>query len=116
MPSDRKFYKTTVTVTILSEEPISRGVELNDIAHQITLGDWSGEVDVGSPREVTARQVAALLKEQGSDPGFFTLDSDGNDAYRSLPPAPVAPDRSFTFCRAEDSMAGVIPLSSPRRG
>jgi hypothetical protein len=80
MPSDRKFYKTTVTVTILSEEPISRGVELNDIAHQITLGDWSGEVDVGSSREVTARQVAALLKEQGSDPGFFTLDSDGNDA------------------------------------
>lgn len=80
MPSNRKFYKTVVTVTILSEEPLGRGIELDDIAHQITRGDWSGEVNTGSSREVTARQTAALLAEQGSDPGFFRLDSEGNDA------------------------------------
>ena len=80
MPSNRKFYKTAVTVTILSEEPLGRGVELDDIAHQITHGDWSGEVSIGSSREVTGRQMAALLTAQGSDPGFFRLDAEGNDA------------------------------------
>lgn len=79
MPSDRKFYKTVVTVTVLSEEPLCRGTDLKDIAHQIIEGDWSGEVDVGNSKEVTASEVAKLLEEQGSDPGFFRLDSEGND-------------------------------------
>lgn len=79
MPSNRKFYKTVVTVTILSEDPVNQNIDLGGINHQITDGDWSGEVAMGESQKVTASEVAKLLEEQGSDPSFFGLDSEGND-------------------------------------
>jgi hypothetical protein len=37
----RKFYKTVITVTVLSEDgPISMETDLDVVAHQIIHGDW----------------------------------------------------------------------------
>ena len=76
----RKFYKTTITITVLSEdEPVSDDTDdfLIDLAWQIKEGDWSGKVEVTSTKELTAKQAAQALKRQGSDPEFFCLDDDG---------------------------------------
>lgn len=77
----RKFYKTTVTVTVLSEEPLPPYMELSDVAHAIKDGDCSGEVAFGEPEELDGKQAADALVAQASDPGFFRLDDDGNDTF-----------------------------------
>lgn len=73
-----KYYKTIVTVEVLSEEPIPNWTDLENLNYQITYGDWSGEVNIGTSEEVDAKTIAKLLINQGSDPGFFNLDQEGN--------------------------------------
>lgn len=85
----RKFYRSVVTVEILSEEPFAfddsdgNGVscpKLDAISTAITSGDCSGAVDVKVHNQaVSGKQMAKLLEKQGSDPGFFRLTEDGKD-------------------------------------
>jgi hypothetical protein len=77
--TDRKFHKTIVQVTILSEEPIGE-CTLGDIDYNITEGDWSGHVECVSEETLDGKQAADALLEQASDPEFFQLTKDGNDA------------------------------------
>lgn len=77
--SKDKFYKTTVTFTILSEDPIG-DIGLGDLAnveYACTDGDYVGNVDTKS-ETIDAAMAANLLNKYGSDPGFFMLDDDGN--------------------------------------
>lgn len=73
----RKFYKTVLTVTIISDEPYEY-YDLDHVHYDITRGDCSGEVEVESC-EITAKQAAELLIKQGSEPGFLFLDENGNE-------------------------------------
>lgn len=78
MSSKRKFYKTVLTVEVLSEEPF----DCNDLAqvhYAITQGDCSGVMNRGGSRKISARTMAKALLKQGSDPEFFGLDEEGND-------------------------------------
>ncbi len=76
----RKFYKTTFTVTVLSEdEPISEDLSLEEIERGFTSGDWSGQVTSEGSEELSAQEAAYELMEQGSDPSFFRLTEDGED-------------------------------------
>ncbi len=78
MSEPRKFYKTVITVTVLSEdEPVSTDCELGTIVYQITDGNWSGEVENDGGTELTPAQAAQELIAQGSDPSFFKLDENG---------------------------------------
>lgn len=80
MPSNRKFYRSVIQVEVLSEEPVDFD-DLTEVDYQITEGDCSGFVtDVVTNEEVDGVRMAKLLEEQGSDPGFFGLDAEGNDA------------------------------------
>jgi len=74
----RKFHKRVIRVTVLSEEPLEEGT-LESLHHQITEGDCSGEVEWGADQEITGRQAAKALQQQGSSPEFFGIDSKGND-------------------------------------
>jgi len=75
----RKFYKTVYSVVVLSEEtPIHSYDDLAAIHYAITDGDCSGEVSKVSEEEVSAPEMAKLLIAQSSDPGFFSLDAEGN--------------------------------------
>jgi hypothetical protein len=72
----KKFYKTILTVTILTEhEPA--GDDLGAVSYQIIEGDASGLVERDFI-EVTAAEMAALLIAQNSDPSFFGLNADGS--------------------------------------
>lgn len=85
--SQRKFYKTIINVTVLSEEPIEAssvggvggGCALSEIAYNITEGDMSGVLEIGETTTLNGKEAADALIEQSSDPEFFQLDANGND-------------------------------------
>jgi len=79
--SKRKFFKQKVTIEILSEDkPLSEDVSLEGIYYAITDGDCSGIVTHEAPEELNGEQAAKALMEQKSDPSFFRLTEDGEDA------------------------------------
>lgn len=76
----RKFYKTTYTVTVLSEDnPPSKGMDLRDVLTECETGGWSGNITGHSVVDLSGLEAANELRRQGSDPGFFDLDDDGSD-------------------------------------
>lgn len=77
----RKFYRTVISVEILSEEPYPPDPELTDVAEDITSGGCSGCVsEIVSNEELSGKDMATCLRAQGRDPGFFGLTDDGEDA------------------------------------
>jgi hypothetical protein len=79
-PSKRKFYRSVIQVEVLSEEPVYFD-NLTDVHHAITNGACSGSVnDLIQNEVVDGPRMAALLMEQASDPGFFRLTEDGEEA------------------------------------
>lgn len=79
MASKRKFYRTVIEYEVFSEEPIDDHASLADIAHECDHGDWSGQYIRVESKQVNGPEVAKGLQGQGSDPGFFQLDDEGND-------------------------------------
>lgn len=84
----RKFYKTVVQVTILSEEPYvfddseneMSDAQLSAIATDICSGPCVGDIEVVSHNEEkTGKEMADLLTKLGSEPGFFCLTGEGED-------------------------------------
>lgn len=73
----RKFYKTTVTVTVLSEDQPVKFDDLQELHYEITNGSCVGSYDEASV-EITAQEAVTGLNELGSEPGFFQLDENGN--------------------------------------
>lgn len=76
----RKFYKTVLTYTVLSEKPIPDNLEMKDIMFECTDGFYSGATTGQKETVLNGKQAAKALEEQGSDPDFFQLDEKGNDA------------------------------------
>ena len=75
-----KYFKTKVTIEILSEEnAVGDGLTLDEINYEITQGHCSGKITTEEQTEVTSKEMAKLLQGQGSDPEFFQLDADGNE-------------------------------------
>jgi hypothetical protein len=77
--STRTFYRTIVTVEVLSEEPLPPEIDLDDLAMEIMDGDYSGKVEWGRPEAIDGPTAARLLRAQGSAPEFFQLNDDGED-------------------------------------
>lgn len=79
--AERKFFKTLITVEVLSEDaPVGDDISLDDLHNMITDGDWSGRMEIAKVEELTPQQAATALTEQGSDPEFFGLNADGSEA------------------------------------
>lgn len=78
-PSARTFYRSVLTVEVLSEDPLPEGINLGTVAVEIVSGDCSGKVTEDLNQEVDGPTMAKLLKAQGSDPAFFHLNDDGED-------------------------------------
>lgn len=76
-----KYYRTVYQVEVLSEDTPADNLNIEDLANAITDGDCSGGITVLSVEEKTGPEIAVLLLAQGSDPGFFQLDSDGRSIY-----------------------------------
>lgn len=76
----RQFYRTTVEVEILSERPLDGSYSLDEINYMITEGDCSGRMEVTRRDIIDGRTCASMLINQGSDPGFFSIDEEGNES------------------------------------
>lgn len=76
--SKRRFYKTKIEVTVLSEEPYEFRA-LEGLAHDITYGDCVGVVSDQAPVRISRKQVVKELYDAGSEPEFFMLDKNGKD-------------------------------------
>lgn len=76
----RKFFRTVFTIEVLSEEPADPDICLEDLAHAITEGPWSGDIKTDGSAAVNGKKMAKLLVAQGSDPSFFRLTDKGEDS------------------------------------
>ena len=72
------FNQTMIIVQVLSEGPLRPDLALSEVHDAITTGDCSGKI-TRVPTEVDGPTMAKLLIEQGSDPGFFGLDEQGQE-------------------------------------
>ena len=79
MPSSRKFFKQVIQVTVLSEDLPLEWDSLEEVHNAITFGECSGKIEEISSERIPASEAAKLLMDQASDPGFFSLDEEGND-------------------------------------
>ena len=74
----RKFYKTVITIEVLSEDVYAFD-SLEQTAYDIQDGGCSGKIEVVKSEELNGENVVKALNNQGSDSEFFMLDEDGND-------------------------------------
>ena len=74
----RKFYKTKITVEVLSDEPYDFN-SLQRTSYDIDEGGCSGEIRVVKSEVLNGKQAAKALDKQGSAPEFFGIDDKGND-------------------------------------
>lgn len=69
----KKFYKTTFTVIVLSEEPI-HNMALEDIAREVNEGDCALHSFTPKSETVSKNKMVDLLYAAGSDPDFFQIE------------------------------------------
>jgi len=80
MASTKKIYKTIIRYEVLSEEPFG-SKSLSDIEYETNEGSMSGRFLDNEVHDVilSGKEAVVAIVNQGSDPEFFDLDSDGND-------------------------------------
>ena len=74
---NKTYYKTVFVVEVLSEEPIPEHLDFDDTMAEAMEGAFSRKVTRKKEVPLTGPEVAAELKDQGSDPAFFMLDDAG---------------------------------------
>lgn len=67
----RKYFKTTVTVEILSADESVEDLTMEELAREIKDGDCSGMMVGAVVKELSKEEMAKELLEQGSDPEFL---------------------------------------------
>jgi ABC-type Na+ transport system ATPase subunit NatA len=77
--SSRKFFKTVITVTVLSEDGPPEWNNLRDLHYLIEQGPCVGKFGLGNTTKITAKRMVGELLDAGSGPDFFQLDEDEND-------------------------------------
>ncbi len=73
----KKFYKTTLTYEVLSEEPVPDEISLEEVAREASQGRYVGRSGPRFETELCGRSMATSLYEFGSEPNFFMLDDEG---------------------------------------
>ncbi len=71
--SNKTYYKTTFTITVLSEGPYTYS-DLESLRHDVEDGDCIGKIETNSSDPLTAEQMRAALLDAGNDGTFFNLD------------------------------------------
>jgi hypothetical protein len=78
---ERKFFKTIVTVEVISEgAPMDCVTDLRDLHAAIVDGPCSGDIKITAVKELTPGKAAAELIKQGSEPEFFGLEECDQEA------------------------------------
>ena len=77
-----KIYRTVFSFEVLSEEPINCSLSLSDLYEMTMEGNCSGRF-IDNPihnEELMGMAAVEAIRNQGSDPEFFMMDDEGNDA------------------------------------
>lgn len=74
---NKKFFKTTINLVVLSENPIPDGLPLRDILEEAHSGGYVSSEPTRTSVELTPEQTAGELYNAGSEPAFFGLDDKG---------------------------------------
>ena len=77
-PCKRTFYKYTIRVTILTEDPIPDDMGIGDMIDEMNSGAYTGTWHMVQTEQQGAKDMAAEMRRVGSDPDFFSIDDDGN--------------------------------------
>jgi hypothetical protein len=80
MTTKRKFFRTTYTVEILSEDPITASLETAIAEASRSGGSLVARIPPGVTTEIDGRACADELYRFGSEPEFFMLTDEGDDA------------------------------------
>ena len=73
MSEEKKFYRTTLTLTFLSDQPVD-DLDADALVEQSNSGDLVMSVAHRSSKEVNAIEMASSLLKAGSEPSFFQID------------------------------------------
>lgn len=65
------YWKTTITITVLSEGKTDFDNNLDVIRHAITGCECSGKVEVTTEEKLTVEELRQECVGQGTDPEFF---------------------------------------------
>ena len=71
MSSNKKYYRTVFKIEVLSDEPIEDGIGLEEIAYELSEGQWSGMFLDEEVEECDEKRITELLENQGSDASFL---------------------------------------------
>lgn len=76
-----RFYATTITLKVLSADPIPEDASLGQIFEETDMGAYVLDASTPLVREtLTREQMAEALLAAGSDPDFFEIyDEDGGE-------------------------------------
>jgi len=69
----RDFFRTVLVVEVLTEREAFNG-DFAELAAECIDGNASGDIKMRVVEKVLPEEMARLLTEQASDPGFFGLD------------------------------------------
>jgi hypothetical protein len=81
MSKTKRFYKTEITFTVLSEIPVEN-IDLASLVLECNAGDMVGKESERKVQELSASFMRDELVEAGSEPGFFSLDLGTTDHVR----------------------------------
>lgn len=83
MSSERKFRRTLITVEVLSEgEQVYDPDDLSEVYHDGLGGSCSVDWTITESEVIDGPTTAKALLNQSSDPEFFQLTEEGEDACR----------------------------------
>lgn len=73
MTEERKYFKTTFIVTVLSAtSPVHPDADLKDVLREMDDGSFIGEVTLDCTDEIPADLIEQELKNVGNDGTFFS--------------------------------------------
>ncbi|NCX76977.1 MAG: hypothetical protein EBX09_08105 [Actinobacteria bacterium] len=70
MQEIQKYYRTIMTIEILSDFPYGDQKDLKTVAYDMTHGDVSGKIS-SECEEISRYEMEQALLAQGSDPAFI---------------------------------------------
>lgn len=66
-------YRTKIELTVLSEEPIPEGMDVDGVLREGYDGDFVLSSNWLSSERLSREEMAVALTEAGSDPSFFQI-------------------------------------------
>jgi len=78
LPKKKTLYRTTIQVVVIGEHKYDE-TDLDQIAYDITNGDYTGNVDVRQIETLIGKDAVDAVKKVGTALEFFQMDENGNE-------------------------------------